>query len=59
MMFSKAFKVGIVVGLLGLTGCASFNTPPTQKEQERRIREWNLPMPNPWNYDYTARPTGQ
>jgi hypothetical protein len=38
----------LLLGLFGLTGCASLNKPLTEEECDERIRSWNLPTPNPW-----------
>lgn len=38
----------LLLVLLGLTGCASFNKPLTDEQRDELIRSWDLPMPNPW-----------
>lgn len=45
MVFSKAF---IFLGLLGLSGCATFNKPLSEEQRDELIRSWDLPTPNPW-----------
>jgi len=48
MAFSKAFNFLLLASLLGLAGCASLNKPLSEEEREQRIRDWSLPMENPW-----------